>query len=80
MYQQRKQPCESLLQKWQEKRELANYYFTALIRLSPDENDAGRRHQELNKKLFMARIALKHADDQLQGCYQEYGRENPNQR
>src|SRR6266567_1711600 len=29
-------PCDSFLQQWNLRREVANYYFTALMRLSPD--------------------------------------------
>ncbi len=74
MYEQSSHPCEALLRKWQEKREVANYYFTALLRLSLEDDNAYQRRQELSAKLFRARIALKHADDQLQGCYQELSR------
>src|SRR2546423_5291948 len=65
-------PCDSLLQQWNVRREIANYYFTALLRLSPDALDAVRRRQELSEKLFAARLSLKHAADQLQSCYQEH--------
>jgi len=65
-------PCEGLLQQWQVRREVANYYMTTLLRLSPDAPDALRRRQELSEKIFAARLSLKHADDQLQSCYQEY--------
>jgi hypothetical protein len=74
MYEQSGHPCEALLRKWQEKREIANYYFTAMLRLSPDDDNAYQRRRELSAKLFQARIALKHADDQLQSCYQEFSR------
>ncbi len=66
-------PCEKLLQQWQVRRELANYYLTTLLRLSPDAPDALRRREELSEKVFAARLSLKHADDQLQSCIQEYG-------
>jgi hypothetical protein len=66
-------PCEKLLQQWQVSREVANYYLTTLLRLSPDAPDAFRRRQELSEKIFAARLSLKHTDDQLQSCYQEYG-------
>jgi hypothetical protein len=65
-------PCDSLLQQWNLRREVANYYFTALMRLSPDAHNAVRRRQELSEKLFAARLSLKHAADQLQSCYQEH--------
>ncbi len=74
MYEQSRNPCEILLRRWQAKREVANYYFTALLRLSPDDDNACQRKQELSEKLFWARLALTHADDQLQSCYQDLGR------
>ncbi len=66
-------PCDELLQQWQAKRETANFYFRALLRLSPDTSDAIRRRQELNEKVFEALLAWRHVDDQLQSCYEEYG-------
>jgi len=65
-------PCEELLQQWQVRREVANFYMTTLLRLSPDAPGALRRRQELSEKIFVARLSLKHADDQLQSCYLEY--------
>jgi hypothetical protein len=73
MQKQRSSPCEGLLQQWSAKRELANYYMTALLRLSPDDPDALRRRRELSKKVFEAQLCYKHVDDQLQSCYREYG-------
>jgi hypothetical protein len=66
-------PCDGLLKQWQAKREAANFYFTALLRLSPDTSEALQRRKELNDKVFEALLAWKHVDDQLQSCYQEYG-------
>ncbi|TMD94444.1 MAG: hypothetical protein E6I79_02480 [Chloroflexi bacterium] len=51
MHKQTGSPCEELLQQWSAKRELANYYITALLRLSPDAPDALRRKQELYEYL-----------------------------
>lgn len=73
MPQQPRHPCEKLLQQWQVRRELTNYYLTTLLRLSPDAPDALHRRQELSEKIFTAQLSLKHTDDQLQSCYQEYG-------
>ena len=75
MDKQMSHPCDELLLQWQAKRELANYYFTALLRLSPDAPDAPQRRQELNEKVFDALLSWKHVEDQLQSCYQEYGQE-----
>jgi hypothetical protein len=76
MDKQMSHPCDELLQQWQAKRELANYYFTTLLRLSPDAPDAVRQRQELNEKVFDALLNWKQVDDQLQRCYQEYGQKN----
>jgi hypothetical protein len=76
MDKQMSHPCDELLQQWQTKRELANYYFTTLLRLSPDAPDAVRQRQELNEKVFDALLNWKQVDDQLQSCYQEYGQKN----
>ena len=76
MNKQMSHPCDELLQQWQAKRELANYYFTTLLRLSPDAPDAVRQRQELNEKVFDALLTWKQVDDQLQSCYQEYGQKN----
>jgi len=76
MHKQTGSPCEELLQQWSAKRELANYYITALLRLSPDAPGALRRKQELCKKVFEAQLSLKLVDDQLQSCYQEFGLES----
>jgi len=76
MNKQMSHPCDELLKQWQTKRELANFYFTTLLRLSPDAPDAVRQRQELNEKVFDALLTWKHVDDQLQSCYQEYGQRN----
>jgi len=76
MNKQMSHPCDELLKQWQSRREAANFYFTALLRLSPDTSDAIRRRQELNDKVFDALLSWKHIDDQLQSCYQEYGERN----
>ena len=76
MDKQMSHPCDELLQQWQTKRELANYYFTTLLRLSPDAPDAVQQRQELNEKVFDALLTWKQVDDQLQSCYQEYGQRN----
>ena len=76
MDKQMSHPCDELLKQWQMKRELANFYFTSLLRLSPDAPDAVRQRQELNEKVFDALLTWKHVDDQLQSCYQEYGQSN----
>jgi len=76
MSHQMNHPCNEPLQQWQGKCELANYYFTALLRLSPNAPDALQRRQELNEKEFDALLTWKHVDEQLQSCYQEYGQRN----
>lgn len=72
MSKQKPDPCDELLRQWQMRRELANYYMTALLRLSPDAPGALHRRQELNKKIFVAQLCLKQIDDQLQRCYAEH--------
>jgi hypothetical protein len=69
-------PCDELLRQWQVRRESANFYFTALLRLDPNTAEALRRRQELNDKVFEALLSWRHIDDQLQSCYQEYGERN----
>ncbi len=76
MDQQMSHPCDGLLQQWQAKRDLANYYFTALLRLSPDTPDALQRRQELNEKVIDTLLSWKQVDEQLQRCYQEHGQRN----
>lgn len=71
MYKHNDHPCDGLLQQWQMRREVANYYFNALLRLSPDDPNALQRRQELSKKIFEAQLSLKHASDHLQSCEQE---------
>jgi hypothetical protein len=66
-------PCDGLLQQWQARRDAANFYFTALLHLSPATSEALQRRQELNDKVLEALVSWKQVDDQLQSCYQEYG-------
>ena len=73
MQERTRHPCDELLQQWNMRREIANYYFTALLRLNPDALDAVKRRQELSEELFAAQLSLKHIADQLQSCYQEHG-------
>jgi hypothetical protein len=73
MNEQTNHPCNELLQLWQGKRETANFYFTTLLRLSPDASDALQRRQELNEKVIETLLAWKQVDDQLQSCYREHG-------
>ncbi len=76
MSEQMSHPCDELLQQWQGKRDLANYYFTALLRLSPNAPDALQQRQELNKKVLDALLSWQQVDEQLQNCYQEQGQRN----
>lgn len=76
MHKQTSSPCEELLLQWSVKRELSNFYMTALLRLNPGDPDALRRRQELNKKVFEAQLSYRQVDDQLRSCYQEYGQES----
>lgn len=76
MHKQSGSPCEELLLQWSVKRELSNFYMTALLYLNPDDPNAHRRRQELSKKVFEAQLSYKHVDDQLRSCYQEHGQES----
>ena len=66
-------PCEVLLRQWQAKRETANYYMKALLRLSLEDPNAYQKRQELNQRIFEAQLAYRSASDQLQRCCQEHG-------
>ncbi len=72
MYEQKSHPCDALLQQWSVRRDVAHYYFTALLRLTPNDLNAQERHQEISEKLFVARVALRQVADQLQSCQQEH--------
>lgn len=74
MSQQPGHPCDELFHQWQEKRELANYYFRALLRLSPGAPDALQQRRELNEKVIDALQSWHQVEEQLQGCYQQHGR------
>jgi hypothetical protein len=63
---------ERLLNNWQFRREMVNYYFDSMLRLTPDDKDAYRRWRELSQKLSTALIAFRHASDQLQSYEQEH--------
>ncbi len=73
MHERASHPCDALLQQWNVRRELAHYYFTVLLRLTPNDPHAEARRQEISEKLFMARMALKQVADQLESCQQEHG-------
>lgn len=75
MHEQSSHPCDALLHQWSVRRDLAHYYFTALLRLTPNDLNARERHQEISEKLFVARIALRQVADQLQSCQQEHNRQ-----
>ena len=74
MHEQNKQLHERLLQDWQFRRKIVNYYSRALLLLAPDDCDASQRWQELNEKLSIAQLALCHTSDQLSGYEQEFVR------
>ena len=72
MQERSSKPCESLLLQWHVKREIAHYYFTALLRLMPCDPNALERREEISEKLYFARLSLRQVADQLQSCQQEY--------
>ncbi len=63
---------ERLLKNWQFRREMVNYYFDSMLRLTPNDKDAYQRWRELSGKLSMSLLAFRHASDQLQGYEQEH--------
>lgn len=69
-------PCEGLLQEWHFRRELVDAYYRALRLLTPDSGAALLGQQEmrrdLNEKLAIALLALRHTSDQLRSCEREH--------
>ena len=65
--------CAELLLEWQFRREMVNIYSRSLIRLALDGNGTSQREarRELNEKLAIALLSLRHASDQLQACERE---------
>ena len=70
-------PSEQLLQEWQYRREMVNYYFGVLLRLTPYDNDAYQQWRELNGKLSTELSAFRHARDQLRSYEQEHATVSP---
>jgi hypothetical protein len=79
MREQASHPSERLVQEWQFRREMVNYYFGVLLRLTPDDNDAYQRWRELNGKLSTALIEFRHAGDQLRNYEQKHATVSPAQ-
>ena len=77
MREQASYPSERLLQEWQYRREMVNYYFGILLRLSPHDNDASQQWRELNGKLSTELSAFRHARDQLRSYEQEHATVSP---
>jgi hypothetical protein len=77
MREQASYSSERLLQEWQFRREMVNYYFGVLLRLTPNDRDANQRWRELNGKLSTEMIAFKHARDQLLSYEQEHASVSP---
>jgi len=69
-------PCERLLRDWQFRRQMAQSYFRALILLDPPSpgQDPQQRElrRDLNARLSVALLGLRHASDQLQACEREH--------
>lgn len=57
---------DQLMREWYFRREMVNYYSTALLRLMPYDRDLQARRRELSAKLALAEIALTQVSDQLQ--------------
>jgi hypothetical protein len=63
---------ERLLKDWQFRRQMVNYYFESMLRLTPNDKDAYQRWRELSGKLSTSLIGFRHASDQLQSYEQEH--------
>jgi hypothetical protein len=61
-------PCVDLLWEWQFRRELVNTYSRSLLLLALDDASRPEAKRELNEKLALALLALRHASDQLHAC------------
>ena len=70
MREQASYSSERLLQERQYRREMVNYYFGVLLRLTPYDNDASQQWRELNGKLSTELSAFRHARDQLRSYEQ----------
>ena len=77
MHEQVSYPSERLLQEWQYRREMVNYYFGVLSRLTPYDNDASQQWRELNGKLSTELSAFRYARDQLRSYEQEHATVSP---
>jgi len=77
MREQASYSSEWLLQEWQFRREMVNYYFGVLSRLTPHDNDANQRWRELNGKLSTELIAFRHAGDGLRSYEQGHATVSP---
>jgi len=77
MSEQGSYPSEQLVQEWQYRREMVNYYFGVLLRLTPHDNDAYQQWRELNGKLSMELSAFRHARDQRRSYEQEHATVSP---
>ncbi len=66
------EPCADLLREWQFRRELVNIYSRSLALHDLDDDTAQPElRRELNEKLNIALLALRHASDQLHACERE---------
>ena len=63
---------ERLLRDWQFRRQMVNYYFDSMLRLSPNDINAYQRWRELSGKLSTSLIAFRHASNQLESYEQEH--------
>ncbi len=77
MREQASDPSERLVQEWQFRREMVNYYSRVLLRLTPNDNDASQRWRELNGRLSTALIEFRQASDLLRRYEQEHATVSP---
>lgn len=70
---------DQLMRDWYFRREMVNYYSTALLRLMPYDRDPQARRRELSAKLALAEIALTQVSDQLQAHERHHALAHPAQ-
>ncbi len=68
---------DRMLREWHFRREMVNYYSSALLRLVPRDRDVEIRRRDLSAKLSIAVIALSQVSDQLQAHERYSGSTSP---
>jgi hypothetical protein len=74
-------PCERLLREWHFRRGVVQSYYRAMLLQDPSgPDDIARQRElrrELNAKLTLALLGLRHISDQLQACEHERAATHP---